>query len=65
MNLKSIAFHFSKVKNLNTKFAPMILASALSLNALADYRVEDSEGVKTVEVQPVRVAALNWDNGQF
>ncbi|WP_373959703.1 iron-siderophore ABC transporter substrate-binding protein [Vibrio gigantis] len=61
MNLKSIASHFSKVKNLKTKFALMILASVLSCNVMADYKVEDSEGAKTLEAQPVRVAALNWD----
>ncbi|MEH0670491.1 iron-siderophore ABC transporter substrate-binding protein [Vibrio owensii] len=61
MSLKSIASHFSKAKNLNTKLALSVLASALSFNAMADYQVEDSEGVKTIKAQPVRVAALNWD----
>ncbi|CAH7320468.1 Ferrichrome-binding periplasmic protein precursor (TC 3.A.1.14.3) [Vibrio chagasii] len=61
MSLKSIASHFSKVKNLNTKLVLTMLASALSLNAMANYQAEDSEGVKTLEAQPVRVAALNWD----
>ncbi|MFV8437175.1 iron-siderophore ABC transporter substrate-binding protein [Vibrio owensii] len=61
MSLKSIASHFSKAKNLNTKLALSVLASALSFNAMADYQVEDSEGVKTIQAQPVRVAALNWD----
>ncbi|MEL7412230.1 MAG: iron-siderophore ABC transporter substrate-binding protein [Pseudomonadota bacterium] len=61
MSLKSIASHFSKAKNLNTKLALSVLASALSFNAIADYQVEDSEGVKTIKAQPVRVAALNWD----
>ncbi|HDM8045096.1 TPA: iron-siderophore ABC transporter substrate-binding protein [Vibrio campbellii] len=61
MSLKSIASHFSKAKNLNTKLTLSVLASALSFNAMADYQVEDSEGVKTIKAQPVRVAALNWD----
>ncbi|WP_045483407.1 iron-siderophore ABC transporter substrate-binding protein [Vibrio owensii] len=61
MSLKSIASHFSKAKNLNTKLALSVLASALSFNAMADYQVEDSEGVKTIKAQPARVAALNWD----
>lgn len=61
MSLKSIASHFSKAKNLNTKLALSVLASALSFNTMADYQVEDSEGVKTIKAQPVRVAALNWD----
>lgn len=61
MSLKSIASHFSKAKNLNTKLTLSVLASALSFNAMADYQVEDSEGVKTIQAQPVRVAALNWD----
>ncbi|WP_116871428.1 iron-siderophore ABC transporter substrate-binding protein [Vibrio splendidus] len=61
MSLKSIASHFSKVKNLNAKLVLTMLASALSLNAMANYQAEDSEGVKTLEAQPVRVAALNWD----
>lgn len=61
MSLKPIASHFSKVKNLNTKLVLTVLLSALSFNAMADYQVEDSEGVKTLEAQPVRVAALNWD----
>ena len=61
MSLKSIASHFSKAKNLNTKLTLSVLASALSFNAMADYQVEDSEGVKTINAQPVRVAALNWD----
>ncbi|CAH7409498.1 Ferrichrome-binding periplasmic protein precursor (TC 3.A.1.14.3) [Vibrio chagasii] len=61
MSLKSIASHFSKVKNMNTKLVLTMLASALSFNAMANYQVEDSEGVKTLEAQPVRVAALNWD----
>ena len=61
MSLKSIASHFSKAKNLNTKLTLSFLASALSFNAMADYQVEDSEGVKTIKAQPVRVAALNWD----
>ncbi len=61
MSLKSIASHFSKAKNLNTKLALSVLASALSFNAMADYQVEDSEGAKTIKAQPVRVAALNWD----
>lgn len=61
MSLKSIASHFHKAKNLNTKLTLSVLASALSFNAMADYQVEDSEGVKTIKAQPVRVAALNWD----
>ena len=61
MSLKSIASHFSKAKNLNTKLTLSVLASALSFNAMADYQVEDSEGVKTIKAQPVRVAALSWD----
>ena len=61
MSLKSIASHFSKAKNLNTKLTLSVLASALSFNAMADYQVEDSEGVKTIKAQPARVAALNWD----
>lgn len=61
MSLKSIASHFYKAKNLNTKLTLSVLASALSFNAMADYQVEDSEGVKTIQAQPVRVAALNWD----
>jgi iron complex transport system substrate-binding protein len=61
MSLKSIASHFSKAKNLNTKLTLSVLASALSFNAMADYQVEDSEGVKTIKAQPVRVAVLNWD----
>lgn len=61
MSLKSIASHFSKAKNLNTKLTLSVLASALSFNAMADYQVEDSEGVKTIQAQPVRVATLNWD----
>ena len=61
MSLKSIASHFSKAKNLNAKLALSVLASALSFNAMADYQVEDSEGVKTIKAQPARVAALNWD----
>ncbi|MFM2625254.1 iron-siderophore ABC transporter substrate-binding protein [Vibrio owensii] len=61
MSLKSIASHFSKAKNLNTKLTLPVLASALSFNAMADYQVEDSEGVKTIQAQPVRVATLNWD----
>ena len=61
MSSKSIASHFSKAKNLNTKLTLSFLASALSFNAMADYQVEDSEGVKTIKAQPVRVAALNWD----
>ncbi|WP_373560821.1 iron-siderophore ABC transporter substrate-binding protein [Vibrio sp. ES.051] len=35
--------------------------AALSFHAMADFKVEDSEGVKTLEAQPVRVAALSWD----
>lgn len=46
---------------MNTKLTLSVLASALSFNAMADYQVEDSEGVKTIKAQPVRVAALNWD----
>ncbi|MCG9561327.1 iron-siderophore ABC transporter substrate-binding protein [Vibrio chagasii] len=46
---------------MNTKLVLTMLASALSFNAMANYQVEDSEGVKTLEAQPVRVAALNWD----
>ncbi|ABU74190.1 iron-siderophore ABC transporter substrate-binding protein [Vibrio campbellii] len=61
MSLKSIASHFSKAKNLNTKLTLSVLAGTLSFNAMADYQVEDSEGVKTIKAQPVRVAALNWD----
>ncbi|OBS99163.1 iron-hydroxamate ABC transporter substrate-binding protein [Vibrio tasmaniensis] len=61
MSLKPIASHVSKIKSLHTKLAVSVLASALSFNAMADYQVEDSEGVKTLEAQPVRVAALNWD----
>lgn len=61
MSLKSIASHFSKAKNLNTKLTLSVLAGTLSFNAMADYQVEDSEGVKTIQAQPVRVAALNWD----
>ncbi|MCK8079316.1 iron-siderophore ABC transporter substrate-binding protein [Vibrio sp. 1CM24A] len=61
MNLQRIASHFSKVKSLNTKLVVTVLASALSFNAMADFQVEDSEGVKTLKAQPVRVAALNWD----
>ncbi|MCK8085983.1 iron-siderophore ABC transporter substrate-binding protein [Vibrio sp. 1CM8B] len=61
MNLQRIASHFSKVKCLNAKLVVTVLASALSFNAMADFQVEDSEGVKTLEAQPVRVAALNWD----
>ncbi|MCX2760703.1 iron-siderophore ABC transporter substrate-binding protein [Vibrio sp. Sgm 22] len=61
MNLQRIASHFSKAKSLNTNLVVTVLASALSFNAMADYQVEDSEGVKTLEGQPVRVAALNWD----
>ncbi|MET2973439.1 iron-siderophore ABC transporter substrate-binding protein, partial [Vibrio harveyi] len=49
MSLKSIASHFSKVKNLNTKLTLSVLASTLSFNAMADYQVEDSEGVKTIQ----------------
>lgn len=61
MSLKSVASHFFKAKNLNTKLALSVLASALSFNAMADYQVEDSNGVKTIKAQPARVAALNWD----
>ncbi|WKY60491.1 iron-siderophore ABC transporter substrate-binding protein [Vibrio sp. SNU_ST1] len=61
MNLQRIASHVSKVKSLNTKLVVTVLASALSFNAMANFQVEDSEGVKTLEAQPVRVAALNWD----
>ncbi|MBJ2145265.1 iron-siderophore ABC transporter substrate-binding protein [Vibrio sp. IB15] len=61
MSLKPIASHFSKAKNLNTRLVLTMLASALSFNAMANYQVEDSEGDKTLEAQPVRVAALNWD----
>lgn len=61
MNLQRIASHFSKAKSLNTNLVVTVLASALSFNAMANFQVEDSEGVKTLEAQPVRVAALNWD----
>ncbi|MEZ8778990.1 iron-siderophore ABC transporter substrate-binding protein [Vibrio splendidus] len=61
MNLQRIASHFSKAKSLNAKLVVTVLASALSFNAMANFQVEDSEGVKTLEDQPVRVAALNWD----
>ncbi|MGI9917179.1 iron-siderophore ABC transporter substrate-binding protein [Vibrio owensii] len=61
MSLKSIASHFHKTKNLNTKLTLSVLAGTLSFNAMADYQVEDSEGVKTIKAQPARVAALNWD----
>ncbi|MFA0678779.1 iron-siderophore ABC transporter substrate-binding protein, partial [Vibrio sp. 10N.222.51.A6] len=56
MNLQRIASHVSKIKSLHIKLAVSVLASALSFNAMADYQVEDSEGVKTLEAQPVRVA---------
>lgn len=61
MNLQRIASHFSKAKSLNAKLVVTVLASALSFNAMANFQVEDSEGVKTLEAQPIRVAALNWD----
>ncbi|WP_135383760.1 iron-siderophore ABC transporter substrate-binding protein [Vibrio tasmaniensis] len=61
MNLQRIASHFSKAKSLNAKLVVTVLASALSFNAMANFQVEDSEGVKTLGAQPVRVAALNWD----
>lgn len=61
MNVIRVGSHFSKVTKLNKKLALSFLASALSFNAMADYQVEDSEGVKTIKAHPARVAALNWD----
>ncbi len=61
MNTTRVDSHFSKVTKLNKTLLFSLLLSALSFNAMADYQVEDSEGVKTLEAQPVRVAALNWD----
>ena len=61
MNTTRVDSHFSKVTKLNKTLVFSLLLSALSFNAMADYQVEDSEGVKTLEAQPVRVAALNWD----
>lgn len=57
MSLKSIASHFSKVKNLNTKLVLTMLASALSLNAMANYQAEDSEGLKPLKLNP-----LEWQH---
>lgn len=61
MNLKRIASRFSSANNLNVKLALSILASVLSFNVMADFQVQDSEGVKTLKAKPVKVAALNWD----
>ncbi|MGF1851567.1 iron-siderophore ABC transporter substrate-binding protein [Vibrio satsumensis] len=61
MNLKRIASRFSSANNLNVKLALSILASVLSFNVVADFQVQDSEGVKTLKAKPVKVAALNWD----
>ncbi|MGF1764513.1 iron-siderophore ABC transporter substrate-binding protein [Aliivibrio kagoshimensis] len=38
-----------------------MLAALMSPQVMANFEVKDSEGNKTLDAQPVRVAALNWD----
>lgn len=45
----------------NVKTTICMLAALMSPHVMANFEVKDSEGNKTLDAQPVRVAALNWD----